>query len=375
MVDKDTGVWISQEEDEDSLDYSDLQTFQIQLIRRITKDALEKVGASPTDMSKDEIRFMVSSYYGVQELRILLKNRVSALSKRDDPATMFDFIFSGVDITEKNIKKFLAVASATNPIGRWAESIRGIGPVISAGFLAHIDITKAPTVGHIWRFAGMDPTLDWLGKEKATTLVNSVLPRGATLTDEQFVEVANLANRRADTLMTQVQNFAESTKKGTYLTKENVIKTLSKRPYNADLKLICWKAGESFVKTSNHPEDIYGHVYAARKVLEIQQNEAGAYKEQADAKASKVGRSTDAYKSYSIGQLPPAHIHARAKRYAVKLFLAHWHHVAFELEYGTPPPKPYILNQEGHTHYIAPPNWPMENGLYVPKKSGRKTVK
>jgi len=42
MVDKDTGVWISQEEDEDSLDYSDLQTFQIQLIRRITKDALEK---------------------------------------------------------------------------------------------------------------------------------------------------------------------------------------------------------------------------------------------------------------------------------------------------------------------------------------------
>ena len=346
MVDKDTGVWISQEEDEDSLDYSDLQTFQIQLIRRITKDALEKVGASPTDMSKDEIRFMVSSYYGVQELRKLLKNRVSALSKRDDPATMFDFIFSGVDITEKNIKKFLAVASATNPIGRWAESIRGIGPVISAGFLAHIDITKAPTVGHIWRFAGMDPTLDWLGKEKATTLVNSVLPRGATLTDEQFVEVANLANRRADTLMTQVQNFAESTKKGTYLTKENVIKTLSKRPYNADLKLICWKAGESFVKTSNHPEDIYGHVYAARKVLEIQQNEAGAYKEQADAKASKVGRSTDAYKSYSIGQLPPAHIHARAKRYAVKLFLAHWHHVAFELEYGTPPPKPYILNQE-----------------------------
>jgi hypothetical protein len=375
MVDKDTGVWLSQEEDEDGLDYSDLQTFQLQLVRRITKDALEKAGASPTNMSKDEIRFMVASYYGVQELRKLLNNRVSALSKRDDPATMFDFIFSGVDITEKNIKKFLAVASATHPIGRWAESIRGIGPVISAGFLAHIDITKAPTVGHIWRFAGMDPTLDWLGKEKATTLVNSVLPRGATLTDEQFVEIANLANRRADALMTQVQNFAESTKKGTYLTKENVIKTLSKRPYNADLKLICWKAGESFVKTSNHPQDIYGHVYAARKVLEIQQNEAGAYKEQADAKASKVGRSTDAYKSYSIGQLPPAHIHARAKRYAVKLFLAHWHHVAFEIEYGTPPPKPYILNQEGHTHYIAPPNWPMENGVYVPKKSGSKTVK
>jgi len=342
-------------------DPSDLRNFQIQLVRRITKDAWEKVGDDPGNMSKDEIRFMVSSYYGVQELRKLLKNRVSALSKRDDPATMFNFIFDGVDITEKNIKKFLITVSANNPLGQWAESIRGIGPIISAGLLAHIDITKAPTVGHIWRFAGMDPTLDWLGKEKATTLVNSVLPRGATLTDEQFVEIANLANRRADKLMTQVQNFAESTKKGTYLTKENVIKTLSKRPYNADLKLICWKAGESFVKTSNRTDDIYGHVYAARKVLEIQRNEAGDFKEQADAKVGKVGRSTDAYKSYSIGQLPPAHIHARAKRYAVKLFLAHWHHVAYELEYGTPPPKPYILNQEGHTHYMAPPNWPTKD--------------
>ena len=99
--------------------------------------------------------------------------------------------------------------------------------------------------------------------------------RGADLTDEQFAQVATLANRRADSLLTQVQNFAESTGKGTHLTKENVIKTLSKRPWNADLKLICWKAGESFVKTSNHPSDIYGHIYAERKLWEIQQNENG----------------------------------------------------------------------------------------------------
>ena len=136
-------------------------------------------------------------------------------------------------------------------------------------------------------------------------------------------------------------------------------RTLSKRPWNAELKLVCWKLGESFVKVSNHAEDVYGHVYAERKMLETQMNEEGKFKEQADAKASRVGRSTDAYKAYSQGKLPPAHLHARAKRYAVKLFLAHWHHVAHELEFGTPPPKPYILNQEGHTHYIAPPNWPM----------------
>lgn len=346
-------------DDDGPLDISDLQNLQIQLIKRINRDALEKIGHSPENMSKDEIRFLVSSYYDVQELRKLLKNRVTALGKRDDPASMFAFVANGIDITEQNIKKFLTVVSAKSEIGQWAESIRGIGPIISAGLLAHIDITLAPTVGHIWRFAGQDPTLDWLGREKASQLIKDVTDsRGADLTDEQFAQVATLANRRADSLLTQVQNFAESTGKGTHLTKENVVKTLSKRPWNADLKLICWKAGESFVKTQNHEEDIYGHVYIQRKVLEIQKNENGDFKTQADVKATKVGRSTDAYQWYSKGKLPPAHIHARAKRYAVKLFLAHWHHVAYELEYNQQPPRPYILDQGGHTHYIAPPNWP-----------------
>jgi len=346
-------------DNEDYLNLDAVQSFQIELVRRITKDALNKIGADPTGMSKDEIRFLVSSYYAIQEMRKLLNNRASALVKQDDPASIFHFISSGIEITEKNILKFLAVASSMDEIGQWAESIRGIGPVISAGLLAHIDINKAPTVGHIWRFAGLDPTLDWLGREKSAKLVNDLVGRGTEATDAQFVAIATAANRKVDSLMAQVQAFAESTGKGSYLTKDNIVKTLAKRPWNADLKLICWKAGESFVKVSNHNEDVYGHEYAARKLVEMQKNEAGEYAQQAKIKAERVGKNTDAYKAYSQGMLPPAHIHARAKRYAVKLFLSHWHHVAYESTFGTPPPKPYILNQDGHTHYLAPPGWPM----------------
>ena len=41
-------------------------------------------------------------------------------------------------------------------------SIVGIGPVITAGFLAHIDIAKAPTVGHVpGGSADLDPTVKW----------------------------------------------------------------------------------------------------------------------------------------------------------------------------------------------------------------------
>ena len=93
----------------------------------------------------------------------------------------------------------------------------------------------------------------------------------------------------------------------------------------------------------------------------MENNEAGAYKGQAEAKLLKfkIGQDTDAYKAYSQGKLPPAHIHARAKRYAVKLFLAHYHHVGYELLHGELPPRPFVIEHMGHVDYMGPPNWPM----------------
>ena len=73
----------------------------------------------------------------------------------------------------------------------------------------------------------------------------------------------------------------------------------------------------------------------------------------------KIGKTTDAYAHYSSGKLPPAHIHARAKRYAVKLFLAHWHAVAYWYAMKGHAPKPYILTKQGgHAHEIEVPNAP-----------------
>ena len=176
-------------------------------------------------------------------------------------------------------------------------SIVGIGPVITAGFLAHIDIAKAPTVGHIWRFCGLDPTVRW--------------------------------------------------DKGT------------KRPWNASLKRLCWIVGESFTKVSNHPDDTYGKLYQQRKEREIARNEAGDYAEQAAASltAKRFGDDTAAKKHYLAGKLPPARIHLRAQRWAVKIFLSHFHEVLFFVTYGERPPKPYVLDHVGgHVHRIEVPN-------------------
>ena len=155
------------------------EPWHLDIINRFRKDALEKIGFDPANMSREETRFIVSSYYGIQKARLQVNNRHTALKKSGDPTSMLSFILDGMEATEHNMQKMLASFSVENGIGRWSESIPGIGPVISAGLLSHIDITRAPTVGHIWRFAGQDPTSVWLGKEKATEIVNAVVKQRA----------------------------------------------------------------------------------------------------------------------------------------------------------------------------------------------------
>lgn len=270
-------------------------TIDLESVNRLTRD----LKAAATSMTADEARYLVDAYYSMQANRIRAANQVRALAESTEPHATIAWLQDNADLLERNIRTALGAYAAAAVPGRWAQSICGIGPVISAGLLAHIDVTKAPTVGHIWRFAGLDPTVSW--------------DRG------------------------------------------------QKRPWNASLKTLCWKIGESFVKVSTNDDDVYGHLYVERKAYEIARNDRGDLAEQAAAKLArfKIGKSTDAYKAYSAGKLPPAHIHARAKRWAVKLFLAHYHAVAYRANFGTEAPKPYILTREGgHAHEIGCPNWP-----------------
>lgn len=259
-------------------------------IQKLTKD----LRAAAVSLSKDEARFLVDAYYMMQEDRIRAAHQVRSLADNNEPHAVVKWLGEQSDSLETQIKRALHEYAKADPVGEWMLSIIGIGPVISAGLLAHIDITKAPTVGHIWRFAGLDPTSKW---EKKT-----------------------------------------------------------KRPWNAALKSLCWKIGESFVKTSNHDESAYGPIYRKRKEYETERNERGEYADQA-ARAlvnKKIGKETEAYKSYSIGKLPPAHIHARACRYTVKLFLSHLHDKMYREQFGVAPPKPYPIAILGHAHFIEP---------------------
>lgn len=255
--------------------------------KKLTRKDIREAAATLGDQ---EARFLVDYYYIIQEDRKRFRSQERAM--QNEPSKLISFLGDTSEDIESLIKKALDDYTSAHPIGRWMKEIYGIGPCIAAGLLAYIKIERAPTAGHIWSFAGIDPSVKW--------------------------------------------------EKG------------QKRPFCAELKKICFYAGDSFRKFSGKDECYYGQLYKQRKEFEIKRNESGYNKEVALELAKKFGDKTEAKKYLLSGVLPPAQIDARARRWAVKIFLSHLHQVWYEWHYGVPAPVPFVIAHKGHVHIIPP---------------------
>lgn len=263
-------------------------------IKRLSRD----IKAGGKILTFPEARFLVDAYYTMQDNRIRTAGQIRALSEYDEPNSVIDWLFKQNMVLEKQVASALDMYSRTHPVGQWMRMHDGVGPVIAAGFLAHLDVTKVNAAGGFWKFAGLIPTIEW--------------------------------------------------KKGEI------------RPWNAKLKVLCWKLGESFVKVSGKDTAFYAKEYLEKKAFYIEKNDKGEYQEAALKKAEKVGKGTVAYKWYSgkqdgIPKLPPAHIHSMAKRHAVKMFLSHLFEIMYIAHHGKNPPEIYATAILGHKDYVAPP--------------------
>lgn len=275
-------------------------------LKRLSRDLKFQAG----NLSEAEARYLVNTYYSMQEYRKAMANQVLPLAESGKPHETINWFQLQAATLEDQVKAALTNWAGKQPVCRWAMSNKGVGPIIAAGLAAHISFyvdvkdeegqiiqrNRRQTAGSIWRFAGLDPTVKW--------------------------------------------------EKG------------QKRPWNGQLKTLCWKIGESFVKVSGKPDAVYGQLYLVRKKYEIERNENGANAElcQQILASKNWSKSTEAYKHLSKGTLPPAQIYARAKRYAVKIFLSHYHAAGYEIMFGEKPPKPFAIAILGHAHMIEVPN-------------------
>lgn len=269
------------------------QDFDFPMFNRFARD----LRTLSVELDSRSARELVQAYYNLQDNRIAFAAQARELTKAESPFELVEFLSYNLGLMEKSLKNPLeAYANASVP-GSWAMSQFGIGPVLAAGLLAYIDISKAPTAGSVWRYAGLDPTQKWDKGEK--------------------------------------------------------------RPYNADLKTLCWKIGQSFMKFSGKDECFYGQLYKQDKARRVAKNEAGDYADFAksilEQKNFKVNKTR---KTLETGKLSDAQIDAQARRFAVKIFLSHYHAVAYQDYHGEPAPRPYIIAHGDHVHEIAIPNNP-----------------
>lgn len=274
------------------------------LVEKLNKD----LRFAAKSLSTTEVAILVKNYYSVQEARLKANAQTKAAEKAELPTALSGWLTQNFESFESYISKLLDHYSMTHPVGKWARGQLGIGPVIASALIANIDCHKAQTAGAVWRFCGLVP-----------------------------------GQRRV---------------KG------------QKIDWSPEMKQIAYYIGESFVKVSGNPKAFYGQVYRQRKEYETKKNEAGDYNKpftnrdgsvsppqvQVLLESKRFDGTKEAIGHLKAGHLPPFLIDRRAKRYAAKLFLAHFFEVLYKHTHDKEPPLPYPIAHLGHVHKIEVPN-------------------
>lgn len=263
--------------------------------------ASKEVILDAAKLSNPAARFLVSNYHTQQDARKRADMQVRHLGDgaADELATQLAHQAECHAVMEGQVQKALLSYARGSAVGRWLLSHIGISGILASGFLAHLDVTRSDTAGGFWRFAGLDAgTSKW--------------------------------------------------EKG------------GKRPYNAELKQLCYHLGECIKRTSNHPDSFYGAFYRERKALLVRRNDRGDFVERAKTYETT---SADVRAKLAEGKLPDGHLDRRACNETVKILLSHLHAVMYWDHYGKAPPKPFAISILGHAHEVRVPNADMFPGF------------
>jgi len=319
---------------------------------------VEKISKALKNISLDlngaETKNLVDAKIRIQKLRLILQAQNREMLKNDVnvDGKIFKWLIDIIYNTEKELIKALDVFVMSSKTGRWVRSIKGVGPVLAAGFLSHFDITKVTYAGQFWNYAGLnDNNIKWLGTKKASSIVDNIVGKSKTITDDHLIEISKQTNRPIDKLVKMCVN--EKTGKRS---KKDLKANLAKLPYNAQLKSLCWLQGGQFMLLKHNKNSLYARIFFERYAWEKIRNDKLIYKDYAYQQLEEYNydKNTSAYKCLVEGKLSDAHLIARARRYTVKMFISHLFEAMYYFEYNKLPPNPYILSYTEHRDYIEP---------------------
>ncbi len=312
-----------------------------------------------TNPSRSEVKMLVDLYYQMQDARKATREQIRSIENNGDANKMhvviLDYMLKNLTIIETSCKDILEIICQQSEVGRWLLQITGIGPVLAAGCLAYFDVTGKEYATQFLSYAGLnDNNRPWIGHKGAENIMRNISTK-PYLTDDEAAEFASKTQWKLNYLKDKA--YIE----GKGWSRSKLISAAAKIPYNAELKTLCWKIGASFQWLCNNEKSLYGRLYSERKALETKRNEEGEYADQAASiLASKdIGKNTEAYKAYSQGKLPKAHITARAMRWTEKIFIVHLFEEMYRVAHkddpnGNVPPRYWAIEHEGHHKEIMP---------------------
>ena len=262
------------------------------------------------------LRTLVDMYYDFQSQRIQTQLRIGA-SQREHLLTEDDLsiygittIFENAQAFEKDIEKLIRAQLKNHALyNQYLSRIIGIGPMLSAGLIAYIDdIEKFEHVSSLWQYCGYGMNR-YCPKCKKPTYQDVEYETGKTAKKLHPLERCPICNTQTNPII-----------------QRRIIGYQSN--WNDKLKVLAWKTGTSFVKqtpTRSKYRKLYDKIKAEEHKLHPNRIK----------KKSKT--------LYSDG-----HLHNRAMRKVVKIFLAHlWQ--TWRRQKGLETTEPYAKQLLGHS--------------------------
>lgn len=153
----------------------------------------------------NDLRALVDFRTQIQKQRIAINNRLDALARETDNAeastsALWERWFDELKDIEGRIDYDIQDNTDDHPIIALMCEVKGVGKLLAAQAVAHIDIERAPHVSSLWRYAGYGVNAD---------------------------------------------GERDRLQKG------------QKAPYNKGLKTICWKIATSFMRANSPYREIY----------------------------------------------------------------------------------------------------------------------
>lgn len=262
------------------------------------------------------LRNLVDIYYDFQGQRIQTQLRIGA-STRANTLTDEDLSMYGIQTIMENAKNFekdiekLIVRQLKNHAlwTQYLSKIQGIGPLIAAGLISYIDdIEKFDHVSSLWQYSGYGMNRFCTQCKKPT-----------------YVEVKYETGKVAKKLH-PIESCPQCNNKTIPVLQKRTIGYQSN--WNDRLKVLAWKASNSFVKQSA-AKSKYRKLYDKIK------------KEEHKLHPKKI--VSNGKTSFNDG-----HLHNRALRKVSKIFLAHvWQ--TWRRQEGLEATEPYVKQLLGHS--------------------------